>query len=375
MIPDPADGWLADDLQSVHHTGGAMRRCVLLPAAALLVICVVGCQPANKAATAGKAATSSVAAAASVPAPVATTSAGPVASSPPVAVTASSLPTTPPAAGVLAPTTTPTRLAATAGASAVVAELAALPVKGRAPMTGYSRLQFGPAWPTIGGCDERNDTLQRDLTSVLRSGTCEVLSGTVISPYTAATIHFVRGPESALVQIDHVVALGDAWVTGAAYWSRSTREAFANDPIELLAVDAHSNEAKGDADAASWLPPNNGFRCQYVSIQVAVKTKYHLWVTLAEHNTIATTLATCAHTAPATAAPRPSTQAPAAQPVPAPTTAPAAVAPSTPAAPPKSSVTPGAFCAVAGTTGVSKTGKPEVCKTTPTDTRLRWRAT
>jgi hypothetical protein len=119
------------------------------------------------------------------------------------------------------------------------------------------------------------------------------MTGTLTSPYTGATIHFVRGPQSADVQIDHVVALGDAWQTGAQSWSASERETFANDPVELLAVDGPSNEQKGDSDAASWLPSNKSFRCSYVSIQVAVKAKYHLWVTKAEHDAMARVLQGC----------------------------------------------------------------------------------
>jgi hypothetical protein len=177
--------------------------------------------------------------------------------------------------------------------SSALALLATLAVKGRAPMTGYARAQFGPAWPSVDGCDERNDVLRRDLTDTVLRDDCVVLSGTLVSPYSATTIHFVRGPHSADVQIDHVVALGDAWQTGAQQWSAQQREAFANDPLELLAVDAHSNEQKGDADAASWLPSNKAFRCTYVGTQVRVKARYRLWVTSAEHDAMRRVLVNC----------------------------------------------------------------------------------
>jgi Protein of unknown function (DUF1524) len=177
--------------------------------------------------------------------------------------------------------------------SAATTQLAALAIKGRAPMTGYARSNFGPAWPPEHGCDARNNVLRRDLTATTFRGSCTVITGTLTSPYTGAAIHFVRGPQSAAVQIDHVVALGDAWQTGAQSWSASERETFANDPGELLAVDGPSNEQKGDADAASWLPANKSFRCRYVSIQVAVKAKYHLWVTRAEHDAMARVLQGC----------------------------------------------------------------------------------
>jgi hypothetical protein len=197
-----------------------------------------------------------------------------------------------------APNTSAVSQAVTVGVSpaagTVAQQLATLLVKGRAPMTGYSRKQFGPAWPTQDGCDSRNRVLRRDLTATtLRQGGCIVLAGTLVSPYTRGVIHFERGPESDRAQIDHVVALGDAWQTGAQGWTPAKRLQFANDPLELLAVDGPSNQAKGDSDAASWLPPNKAFRCTYATIQVRVKAKYGLWVTKAEHQALATQLTRC----------------------------------------------------------------------------------
>ena len=182
--------------------------------------------------------------------------------------------------------------------------MATLPVKGRAPLTGYGRAQFGPAWTddvTVAdghnGCDTRNDILRRDLTDiVIKPGThgCTVASGVLHDPYTNTVITFTRGENtSTAVQIDHVVALGDAWQTGAQQLSLAVRTNMANDPLELLAVSGPTNEQKGDADAASWLPPNNAFRCSYVAIQVAVKIRYHLWVTPAEHDAEERVLAAC----------------------------------------------------------------------------------
>ncbi|WHP16061.1 HNH endonuclease family protein [Cellulomonas sp. ES6] len=178
------------------------------------------------------------------------------------------------------------------------AELDALPVKGRAPRTGYDRDRFGPAWADVdrNGCDTRNDVLARDLTDVtFEPGThdCVVLSGTLADPYSGATVAFERGPRSADVQIDHVVALSDAWQKGAQQWDAERRRQFANDPANLLAVDGPTNGAKGDGDAATWLPPSTGYRCAYVARQVRVKAAYGLWVTRAEHDAIDRTLDGC----------------------------------------------------------------------------------
>jgi len=167
-------------------------------------------------------------------------------------------------------------------------------VKGRAPKTGYSRERFGDGWATVRGCDVRDRILGRDLTrrTYEPGARCVVESGRLADPYTGAALTYARGGASE-VDIDHVVALSDAWQKGAAQWSPGKRAAFANDPVNLLAVDAGANRSKGDGDAATWLPPNKGFRCAYVARQVAVKLTYRVWVTRAERDAIARVLARC----------------------------------------------------------------------------------
>ncbi len=159
-----------------------------------------------------------------------------------------------------------------------------LQVKGRAPLTDYSREAFGTAWSDVNdnGCDTRNDILRRDLTAKTVQD-CVVLEGVLQDPYSGQRVRFTRGPVTSLdVQIDHVVALSNAWQTGASYWSAEERETFANDRRNLLAVRGDLNLQKGDGDAATWLPPRKAFRCDYVAIQVLTKQRYDLWVTAAE---------------------------------------------------------------------------------------------
>lgn len=170
-----------------------------------------------------------------------------------------------------------------------------LPVKGRAPKTGYSREQFGDGWQTgVDGCDTRNLILRRDLTNVQLGDGCTVYSGDLDDPYTATSIRFVRGPStSADVQIDHVVALSDAWQKGAQQLTYERRVALANDPLELLAVSGPSNQQKSDGDAATWLPSNKAFRCRYVARQIAVKQTYQLWITASEKHAMQRILASC----------------------------------------------------------------------------------
>ena len=188
---------------------------------------------------------------------------------------------------------------AEAASESALTVLDSLAVKGRAPKTGYDRDQFGQRWADVNrnGCDTRNDILQRDLKNVLfKPGTrnCVVVSGDLMDPYSGTTINFVRGNVSSMeVQIDHVVALSNAWQTGAFKLTISTRTQLANDPLNLLAVQGRLNSQKGDGDAATWLPPQKSFRCAYVARQIAVKAKYGLWVTAPEKKAMQSILAKC----------------------------------------------------------------------------------
>jgi hypothetical protein len=173
--------------------------------------------------------------------------------------------------------------------------LATLPVKGRAPKTDYAREQFGAGWADVGECDMRQYILARDLTDEqLDTDGCTVLAGRLADPYTGAFIDFRRGTTtSSDVQIDHVIALSNAWQTGAQQLDEARRAELANDPLNLLAVDGRTNQQKSDGDAATWLPPNKTYRCQYVARQIAVKAKFTLWVTDAERGAMADVLASC----------------------------------------------------------------------------------
>ncbi|CCQ13388.1 MULTISPECIES: GmrSD restriction endonuclease domain-containing protein [Nocardiaceae] len=245
----------------------------------------------------------------------------------------------PPAAASSDPTTPGPTLDNTDTVTAALRMLATLPIKGRAPKTGYDRDMFGQAWTDDvdvdggrNGCDTRNDLLRRDLIDItLKPGSngCTVQSGTLADVYTAASISFVRGSDtSSDVQIDHIVALSNAWQTGAQQLDQATRANFANDPRNLQAVDGPANQQKSDGDAATWLPSNKAYRCTYVARQVAVKAAYGLWVTPPEHDAIVRVLRDCGATAAVeTAAPSPvpASAAPAPKPAPAPNPAPSDV--------------------------------------------------
>jgi hypothetical protein len=250
--------------------------------------------------------------------------------------------------GTAATTLVPPRTAP-AGALARTA-LDALTVKGRAPMTGYRRVaDFGEAWEDVdgNGCDTRDDVLRRDLVQTVVQDGCRVRRGVLHDPYTGTTIRFVRGEgTSEAVQIDHVVALADAWRTGAQRLPQARRVALANDPLNLFAVDGPTNTRKSDGDAATWLPPRKAFRCTYVAHQIAVKRAYGLWVTPAEKAAMARVLGTCPD-----------------QRLPAAAAAPTGVP----------TVHAGSWCAPEGATGRTEAGTAMVCAPAASGERARWR--
>ncbi|MDO5720409.1 MAG: HNH endonuclease family protein [Actinomycetaceae bacterium] len=184
--------------------------------------------------------------------------------------------------------------------STVRVELEKLSVRSSNDAPSYQRHRFGQPWADedANGCDTRNDVLGRDLQAV-RYGKkyppqCVVESGVLVDPYTSRTIDFVRGPEtSPVVQIDHVVALYDAWRSGAWEWDDEKRRAFANDQNNLLAVDGKVNKDKGHAAADQWLPPNEDYHCAYVARQVRIKAAWGLTVTRSERQAMIDVLAEC----------------------------------------------------------------------------------
>lgn len=181
-------------------------------------------------------------------------------------------------------------------------QLKDLPVRGWDRTSDFQRVQFGPAWSDDvnvefghNGCNTRDDILRRDLDNlVVRPFTCFAQSGTLVDPYSGAVIPFVRGPRTSnSVEIDHVVALADAWYKGARSWDPQRRVDFANDPRNLLAVSPQANFDKAFRDAAAWLPPNREFRCDFVARQIEVKTAYGLWLSAKEKKAMTDVLAGC----------------------------------------------------------------------------------
>jgi hypothetical protein len=168
---------------------------------------------------------------------------------------------------------------------------------------GYVRDAFGSDWiDTDGdGCNQRDDVLLRDAvpgtTRVQQQGACDhdVLAGTWHDPYTGRTLHFTDLKDlsqAEAIQIDHVVPLAEAWVSGARTWSKARRETFANDLRELLAVDGPTNMSKGDGDPAAWRP-RKGYQCSYARRWIAVKARYGLAVDPSEKAVLRQMLGYC----------------------------------------------------------------------------------
>lgn len=181
--------------------------------------------------------------------------------------------------------------------AAARASLAALPELTAEAPEPYARTHFGTPWTDVdgNGCSTREDMLARDLVDAVRDDDgCTVLTGTLTDRYTGRVLPFRRGPTtSARVQIDHVVALADAWRTGAWAWNDAQRARLANDPANLLAVDGPTNEDKGAQDASTWLPPYAPFRCQYAVLRVRVRAGYGLALAPGEREALGRALGTC----------------------------------------------------------------------------------
>jgi hypothetical protein len=183
-----------------------------------------------------------------------------------------------------APTATPTP----------VGSLGALKVAAESHQTGYRRTAFGQRWKDVdrNGCGQRDDVLARDLKSVQKRGRCVVVAGVLVDPYTGEQVRFTKADANA-VQIDHRVALAEAWRSGAWTWTPARREAFANDEVNLVASKGSVNQGKGDDDAAHWLPVGPSRQCLFARQVVAVKAKYALTVDPDEATALRRALALC----------------------------------------------------------------------------------
>ncbi|ORY72136.1 uncharacterized protein BCR38DRAFT_323804, partial [Pseudomassariella vexata] len=175
-------------------------------------------------------------------------------------------------------------------AASAKTQLAALTVAAWTNTDTYDRDLF-PTWITISGtCNTREYVLKRDATSIVVDSACVATSGTWTSPYDAATWTLASD-----LDIDHMVPLKNAWVSGAASWTTAKRQQFANDVTrpQLWAVTDNVNSSKGDKSPDSWKPPLASFYCVYARAWVGVKSYWELTVTSAEKTALTSMLNTC----------------------------------------------------------------------------------
>lgn len=175
-------------------------------------------------------------------------------------------------------------------AATATSELAALTVAAESNASTYDRDLF-PHWITISGaCNTRETVLKRDGTSVVTNSSCAATSGSWYSPYDGAT-----WTAASDVDIDHMVALAEAWRSGAYAWTTSRRQAFANDlsNAQLWAVTDNVNQSKGDKDPATWKPPLTSFYCTYAKAWIDVKYEWGLTVNSAEKSALSSMLGSC----------------------------------------------------------------------------------
>jgi hypothetical protein len=170
-------------------------------------------------------------------------------------------------------------------------QLAELAVAVRGNLDGYDRDKKFPHWKTAtGSCDVREEVLKRDGQDVTVNARCSPVSGTWHSAYDGAT-----WTKASDVDIDHMVPLAHAWISGAKTWPQATREAFANDLTrpQLLAVTDNVNQQKSDKAPDQWKPPLVSFWCTYATDWIAVKHHYGLTITVPERTALTTMLDHC----------------------------------------------------------------------------------
>jgi hypothetical protein len=168
--------------------------------------------------------------------------------------------------------------------------LAKLTVASPASSSGYARSKFH-TWDTVSGtCNTRETVLKRDGVKVETDSQCRASTGTWTSYYDGIVFH-----DAGKLDIDHVVPLENAWISGARSWSSAKREWFANDLSEpqLIAVSASSNRSKGDRSPDAWKPPRRAAWCLYARWWIDVKSTWKLTITTAEHDALAAMLTTC----------------------------------------------------------------------------------
>ena len=179
------------------------------------------------------------------------------------------------------------------GAELALDQLLALLATAPEQRTGYDRSLFRHWIDADGdGCNTRREVLIAEAVEPPTvGGGCSISGGRWLSAYDDLVFTDASG-----LDIDHVVALGEAWDSGAYAWTAERRERFANDlevSWALIAVSAASNRSKSDKDPADWLPPAADDLCPFLSAWIAVKVRWELAVDQAERSALASLATGC----------------------------------------------------------------------------------
>jgi len=231
--------------------------------------------------------------------------------------------------------------------------------------SGYKRSAF-KHWIDAdrNGCNTRAEVLIEEAIVKPKIGPkCKLTGGKWLSAFDGKTI-----TNASQLDVDHLVPLAEAWRSGAWKWTAAQRQAYANDldnSEALIAVTLTTNRSKGDKDPSLWMPSID--QCTYIQSWISIKNKYSLTADAKEAEKLNLVSATCGFTDTTNPVPIPTNStSPSVMSLPEATPTPMASSTSL-------IVTPGAFCSPLGAIGKSVSGVTYTCKTSPTDSRNRWR--
>lgn len=149
---------------------------------------------------------------------------------------------------------------------------AAIPAKKAKPYSKYNRKSWAHWSDFDGDCmNTRHEILLSQADGPVKKSPdgCYISTGTWNDPFSGKTLH-----RASDLDVDHIIPLKWASAHGGVSWSKSKKEKFANDPLNLLAVDDGLNQSKGAKGPTKWMPPNQKFRCAYLGQWQVVLGKY-----------------------------------------------------------------------------------------------------
>ncbi len=147
----------------------------------------------------------------------------------------------------------------------------------------YSRDSLPTDWKDLdgNGCNTREDILKKYTSEYTgRFDGCKIKSGKFYDYYNGKFLRYDKSVDTGGgIQIDHIVAIGNAWISGGYKWGKDEWISYINDEEVLIPTSSKTNREKSDKDITEWKPANNSYLCTYAEKQVEIKDKYKLTVT------------------------------------------------------------------------------------------------